>query len=61
MLRCGKKAPPAAEPEFAARANRWDQRPKNSHNRMITGIGTPISQSRIPRPMVVSLDFNPQV
>jgi hypothetical protein len=38
----------------------WDQRPKNSHNRMITGIGTPSSQSRIPRPMVVSLHFNPQ-
>jgi hypothetical protein len=31
------------------------QRPKNSHNRMITGIGTPNSQSRIPRPMFASL------
>jgi hypothetical protein len=34
-----------------------DQRPKNSHNRMITGIGTPSSQSKIPRPMVSSLQF----
>jgi hypothetical protein len=31
------------------------QWPKNSHNRMITGIGTPISQSRIPRPIFASL------
>src|SRR5271170_6768570 len=31
------------------------QRPKNNHNRMITGIGTPSSQSRIPRPMFASL------
>ena len=29
-------------------------RPKNNHNRMITGIGTPNSQSRIPRPIVSS-------
>jgi len=27
------------------------QWPKNNHNRMITGIGTPISQSRSPRPI----------
>src|ERR1700687_3654247 len=32
------------------------QRPKNSHSRMITGIGTPTSQSRIPRPMFASLN-----
>jgi hypothetical protein len=32
-----------------------DQRPKNSHNRMITGIGTPSSQSRTPRPMSASM------
>ena len=32
-----------------------DQRPKNSHNRMITGIGTPSSQSRAPRPMSASM------
>jgi hypothetical protein len=34
------------------------QRPKNSHNNIITGIGTPTSHSRIPRPMFASL--NPQ-
>jgi hypothetical protein len=33
------------------------QRPKNSHNRMITGIGTPTSQSRIPFPMSASFGF----
>jgi hypothetical protein len=33
-----------------------DQRPKNSHNRIITGIGTPSNQSRIPRPMFASFD-----
>src|SRR6266853_2921579 len=31
--------------------NQW---PKNSHNRMITGIGTPSSHNRIPRPTVSS-------
>ena len=31
------------------------QRPKNNHNRMITGIGTPSSQSRSPRPIVASM------
>jgi hypothetical protein len=30
----------------------YAQRPKNSHNRMITGIGTPSNQSRIPRPIL---------
>jgi hypothetical protein len=35
-----------------------DQRPKNNHNKMITGIGTPSSQSRIPRPIFASM--NPQ-
>jgi hypothetical protein len=34
-----------------------DQWPKNSHNKMITGIGTPRSQSKIPRPMVSSNFF----
>jgi hypothetical protein len=41
-------------------ANAWrcsDQRPKNNHNRIITGIGTPSSQSRIPLPMFASLDL----
>jgi hypothetical protein len=32
------------------------QRPKNNHNRIITGIGTPNSQSRSPRPMSASFD-----
>src|SRR5712671_7474453 len=31
--------------------NQW---PKNSHKRMITGIGTPSSHNRIPRPIVSS-------
>jgi hypothetical protein len=30
------------------------QRPKKNHNRMITGIGTPISQSKSPRPIAAS-------
>jgi hypothetical protein len=53
-----KKAPPVAEPDLRERARiaRY-QRPKNSHNRMITGIGTPNSQSRIPRPMFASFEF----
>jgi hypothetical protein len=33
-----------------------DQRPKNNHNRIITGIGTPSSQSKSPRPIVASLN-----
>jgi hypothetical protein len=32
-------------------AGQW---PKNSHSRMITGIGTPSNQSRIPRPIISS-------
>jgi hypothetical protein len=31
------------------------QWPKNSHNRMITGMGTPSSQSKSPRPIAASL------
>ncbi len=30
------------------------QRPKKNHNRIITGIGTPISQSKSPRPIFAS-------
>jgi hypothetical protein len=30
------------------------QRPKNNHSRMMTGIGTPKSHSRIPRPIQAS-------
>jgi hypothetical protein len=32
------------------------QRPKNNHNRMITGIGTPNSQSRSPLPIFASMN-----
>jgi hypothetical protein len=54
-----KKTPPSAEPDFSlAIRMAGDQRPKNSHNRMITGIGTPSSQSKIPRPMVSSSNFS---
>ena len=35
-----------------------DQRPKNSHRRRITGIGTPISQSKRPRPISSPLNQN---
>jgi hypothetical protein len=31
------------------------QRPKNNHNRIITGIGTPSSQSKSPRPIFASI------
>jgi hypothetical protein len=31
-----------------------DQRPMNSHNKRIIGIGTPSIQSRIPRPIMIS-------
>jgi hypothetical protein len=34
----------------------WFQRPKNNHNKMITGIGTPRSQSKIPRPIIASIN-----
>lgn len=30
-----------------------DQRPKNNQSKMITGIGTPNSHNKIPRPIVV--------
>jgi hypothetical protein len=32
-----------------------DQPPMNSHNKRIIGIGTPSSQSKIPRPIMISL------
>src|SRR5438132_6713182 len=35
-------------------AGQW---PKNSHSRMITGIGTPSNQSRIPRPIISSSKY----
>ena len=37
--------------------NHSGQWPKNNHKRMMTGIGTPISQSRSPRPIVSSIKF----
>jgi hypothetical protein len=33
-----------------------DQWPKNSHSRRITGIGTPTSQSKIPFPILASMN-----
>jgi hypothetical protein len=50
--------PIMAEPWFLS-ANQFviiDQRPKNNHNRIITGIGTPSNQSKSPRPIVASLN-----
>jgi hypothetical protein len=53
-----KKSPAKwRSPIFALMHIRRYQRPKNSHSRMITGIGTPNSQSRIPRPMFASFEF----
>jgi hypothetical protein len=37
-----------------ASANQW---PKNSHSRMITGIGTPSNHNRIPRPIISSSKY----
>src|SRR3979490_1067009 len=42
---------PCSAPSVVA-TGQW---PKKSHNRMITGIGTPSSQSRSPRPIAASL------
>jgi hypothetical protein len=51
-----EKAPLSAKPSFRYGNNdRLNQRPKNNHNKMITGIGTPKSQSKIPRPIIASL------
>jgi hypothetical protein len=53
-----KQALPAAGPVFTSGITIIScQRPKNSHNRIITGIGTPSSQSKMPRPMVLSSNF----
>jgi hypothetical protein len=52
------QAPPiTAEPDFSMQHQLVviNQRPKKSHNRIITGIGTPSSQSKSPRPMLASL------
>jgi hypothetical protein len=47
-----QKAPPEAELFNAC--SPLDQWPKNSHSRMITGIGTPSSHNKIPRPIASS-------
>src|SRR3954453_10588052 len=49
-----QKAPPEAELSLQGKAWSGDQRPKNSHSRMITGIGTPSIHNKIPRPIVSS-------
>jgi hypothetical protein len=49
-----KKTPRSAGPDLAVARYLSHQWPKNSHNRMITGIGTPNSQSSIPLPIVSS-------
>jgi hypothetical protein len=53
-----KKAPPKR-----GLHQRWKQRqrPKNSQRRIITGIGTPSSQSRSPRPILISSIVDLQV
>jgi hypothetical protein len=38
--------------DFVQSISQW---PKNNHNRMITGMGTPSSQSKSPRPIVSSM------
>jgi hypothetical protein len=43
------------EPDLRQPSMARGQRPKNSHNRRITGIGTPSSQSRSPRPILASM------
>lgn len=47
-----QKAPPRAELSVGEPSRR--QWPKNSHSRMITGIGTPSSHNKIPRPIASS-------
>src|SRR5437879_4082357 len=49
-----QKAPPEAELSLQGRSG--DQWPKNSHSRMITGIGTPSSHNNNPRPIASSFD-----
>jgi hypothetical protein len=48
-----QKAPPEAELSCTRRSG--DQWPKNSHSRMITGIGTPTIHNNRPRPICVLL------
>lgn len=49
-----QKAPPEAELSLQGKAWSGDQRPKNSHSKMITGIGTPSIHNKIPRPIASS-------
>ncbi|WP_162307304.1 hypothetical protein [Bradyrhizobium amphicarpaeae] len=50
-----QKAPHAAELSLQdSLVEPAAQRPKNSHSRMMTGIGTPSIHNRIPRPMMFS-------
>src|SRR6202035_5175618 len=45
------------EPYFTlSKRTAIDQRPKNNQSRIITGIGTPSSQSKSPRPIFASLE-----
>jgi hypothetical protein len=50
-----KKDPTIGGAQFAQVCLVKRQRPKNSHNRIITGIGTPSNHSKIPRPMISSI------
>ena len=50
-----KKGPAIGGARFAQAYLPNRQRPKNSHNRIITGIGTPSNHSKIPRPMISSM------
>src|SRR5260370_1496938 len=50
-----KKGPAIGGARFAQAYLARRQRPKNSHNRIITGIGTPSNHSKIPRPMISSM------
>jgi hypothetical protein len=54
--RLQEKGPATAPSLIRATMKLPSHRPKNSHNRMMTGIGTPSSQSKIPRPMFASVN-----
>jgi hypothetical protein len=51
-----KQAPPRNDGAWSQVRNQFSrcQRPKNNHSKMITGIGTPNSHNKTPRPMLVS-------
>src|SRR6266849_7761555 len=54
-----KKGPAIGGARFAQACLAKRQRPKNSHNRIITGIGTPSNQGKIPRPIISSMHSSP--